>query len=111
MDESMKQIVAALKPFFDKIEARFDKIESDLNGLKGSLHRTMVKVSNLEPDVADMKRNMATKDDLATLKSSIDERMDRFARSLDDARFRWAVHADTLVKHDKRLARLESRRA
>jgi hypothetical protein len=37
--------------------------------------------------------------------------LDASARANEDMRFRYAVHADTLLEHDKRLKKLDARDA
>lgn len=112
MDEQMKQIVAALRPLFNelrdelrseikdvrsemhaefaKADKRFDKVEAGLAEIKSVTRRTAVQVSQLVGDLADVKHDMATK--MAT-KNDLG-----------------LIH-NQLEDHDKRLSRLEARRA
>lgn len=84
-------------------------------------------ISTLKTDVADIRvvmRNMLGA--LVRIEESLREtrtyvydkcvtrdefhsRMDAFSSKLDDSRFRWAVHADTLQRHDERISALEKR--
>ncbi len=93
MAEEMKREMSALK--------------SDMTELKGMVRRIVVSVAKLTGKVADMEANMATKKDIGELNA----RMDGFSGLLLDMRHRWAIHADTLVDHDKRLKKLEPREA
>ena len=74
-------------------------------------YRIMVTTAQFAGDLADLKgfimKNMATKDDI----SALNARMDGFSGLLEDSRYRWAVHSDTLTSHDARLRKLESRKS
>jgi hypothetical protein len=74
------------------------------NDMKQQMNRTMMAVARIEGMLAEMMAVMATKADI----SRLNERMDGFSGLLLDMRHRWAIHADTLVEHDKRLKKLES---
>lgn len=91
----------------EDMAARFMNLERSVDELKASNRRIVAMLLRLEAKVD----GMATRDALAMLESRVMKRFDGFAKLFEDMRFRWAVHADTLVQHDRRLKRLEARRA
>jgi len=91
----------------EAMQKRMRVVEGDMAELKGMFRRVMVRVAGMTGNIAEIKRNMATKADI----SALNERMDGFSGLLLDSRQRWAVHADTLQQHHDRLTKLEGRRA
>lgn len=86
---------------------RMGGLEGRVSGLEEASRRMMVAVSRMAGDMADIKANMATKSDI----SGLNARMDGFSGLLEDSRMRWAIHADTLARHETRISRLERRRS
>ncbi|MDE2143758.1 MAG: hypothetical protein KGL74_12780 [Elusimicrobia bacterium] len=82
-----------------------DGVKSEMRDLKAMFRRTMLHMARVDGNMDEMRRSMATKDDISGLNS----RMDGFAGLLLDSRQRWAVHADTLTQHHERLAKIEGR--
>jgi hypothetical protein len=89
----------------EAMQKRLTAVEKDVTDLKSLSRRTMLYLAQMSGDLVEMKKNMATKDDI----SALNERMDGFSGLLLDSRQRWAVHADTLKRHDTRLTALETR--
>lgn len=87
----------------DDMRREMTAMKSDMTELKGLVRRIAVSVAQITGDVAEIKASMATKRDIGELNG----RMDGFSGLLLDMRHRWAVHADTLAKHDERLKKLE----
>ena len=81
------------------------RIDSTVTRMDATMNRVMISVAQLTGHMSEMKRDMSTKQDISDLNS----RMDGFAGLLIDSRQRWAIHADTLVKHDERLNKLETK--
>lgn len=89
-------------------------MKRELSGLKGDVgnlttlaRNTSMALSRLIGDIADMKRDMATKDDF----SMIMKRMDGFADMLQDSRWDWGKQKVRLDDHEKRITALEAKRA
>jgi hypothetical protein len=89
------------------VKAEVKVLGARVGGLEEASRRMMVAVARMAGDIADIKANMATKTDI----SALNARMDGFSGLLEDSRMRWAVHADTLARHEARIARLERRRS
>lgn len=113
MDEEMKKIVSALKPLFDQINTRFDQVDARFDSVEATVRRTAIEVSNLKGDVLEMRLDMATKHDLA----SHDKKLAGFISEVETCRKErklaersYLRHEDRLDDHQKRLARLETRR-
>lgn len=104
MSNDMRREVIEIKEMVVSLEATAGRLDSTLGRVDATLNRVVGTVANLVGVVADMNADMATRKDI----SNLNERMDGFAGLLLDSRHRWAVHAETLVKHDERLAKLES---
>lgn len=93
-----------------EMKAQVLDLSSRVCTLEEASRRFMVAVARLTGDMADIKAamgNMATKGDI----SALNARMDGFAGLLEDSRRRWAVHSDTLARHDERIGKLERRRS
>ncbi len=118
MSDEMKRDIAGLKQSVGHLEGTVGRLEGTVGRLEGTVGRLAGTVGRLEGTVdriaktmadligtvAEMKEAMPTKQDISGLNS----RMDGFSGLLLDMRHRWAVHADTLAEHDKRLKKLES---
>lgn len=100
MSEAMRQELNGVR---DEVKSLGIKVGS----LEEAMHRMAVAFARMTGDMADIKANMATRSDI----SALNARMDGFSGLLEDSRTRWAVHADVLAQHDKRLGRLERRRS
>ena len=82
-----------------------DGVKSEMQDIKAMFRRTMINMARMDGNIDEMKRSLATKDDI----SGLNARMDGFSGLLLDSRQRWAVHADTLTQHHERLTKLERR--
>jgi len=91
---------------FDQIDARFAGVDARFDRMESVMRVMAAAIVRIEAAQGEMKRHMLEK---FVTRDEFHNRMDAFSAKLDDSRFRWAVHADTLMKHDERLARLESR--
>lgn len=91
----------------DDMKRELVAVKNDIEDLRSVNRRIIATLVRLEGKFDDMVERMATKDHFEVLI----HRMDGFAGQLEDSRFRWAAHADTLVSHDKRLRKLEARRS
>lgn len=112
MDEEMiNRELRGVKSAVDGLRSSVDGLHAETADSRAISRRTIATLVRLEGKMDDMAERMATKDDLSAHKSAMDARFDDAAKSLDDMRFRWAVHSDTLVQHDKRLKKLEARRS
>ena len=100
MSNDMRREVNELKTTVSRLDSTASRIDATLN-------RVMSTVANVAGTLAEIKADMATKKDISDLNS----RMDGFAGLLLDSRHRWAVHAETLAKHDERITKLESPQA
>ena len=87
--------------------ARVERIEGTAEDIQAVNRRIISTMIRLEGKIDDMADRMATKDHVAGLTRSVDG----LSGSYEDMRYRWAVHADTLGEHSKRLKKLESKRA
>ena len=96
--DQMKREISELKESVARIDSTVARMDATMN-------RVVISVAQLTGHMAGMKRDMSTKQDISGLNS----RMDGFAGLLIDSRQRWAVHADTLVRHDERLTKLETK--
>jgi cob(I)alamin adenosyltransferase len=89
------------------MQRELSAVKTDMADLKGMMRRIMMSVAKLAGEVSDLKdylkENMATKSDI----SALNKRMDGFSGLLEESRLRWAVHSDTLARHDARLTKLE----
>ena len=90
------------------------EMKREMSGLKGDVgtltavaRNTAKALSRLIGDIADMKRDMATKDDIST----VVKRMDGFTDMLQDSRWDWGKQKVRLDDHEKRIALLEVKRA
>lgn len=96
-----------LKKAVEKTHALIESLSANMitefAQTNAKLDRTMVTVAQLVGKVGEMDDKISTKADISWL----NERMDGFAGLLLDSRHRWAIHADVLVEHDKRLKKLE----
>lgn len=100
MSDSWRQEISEMK-------AQVLDLSSRVCTLEEASRRFMVAVAKLMGDMADIKAamgSMATKSDIAA-------QMDAFAGLREDMRRRWAVHSDTLARHDERIGKLERRRS
>ena len=103
----VKAEVKGLAASFADLGASVGGLGARVSGLEEASRRMMVAVARMAGDIADIKANMATKTDI----SALNARMDGFSGLLEDSRMLWAVHADTLARHEARIARLERRRS
>jgi len=92
MDEEMKQELTAIK--------------TELKELRATDRRIIAMLVRLEGKFDDMGERMATKETVDVISRNVDG----LAKQFEEFRFRLAVQSDTLVKHDKRLTKLEARR-
>ncbi len=63
--QAISDLTKMLYARFDQIDGRFARVETTLVDVKGTLHRVVVKVTNMDSDIAEIKRNMATKQDIS----------------------------------------------
>jgi hypothetical protein len=98
----------------EEMRAEFAKVNSELQGIKSTAQRTAVKVANLEGELSDVRRDMATKQQVAYQ----ERRLYFFMREVQTAMNlkMWADksfdrHEGRLDGHERRLSKLEARRA
>ena len=91
-----------------------EEMKRDLSGLKNDVgnlttlaRNTSKALSRLIRDIADLRRDMSTKDDFSTLM----KRMDGFADMLQDSRWDWGKQKVRLDEHEKRITTLEAKRS
>jgi hypothetical protein len=114
MEDEMKQVLSAMRSEFRKVHSELASLRESHRELSGLTRRTAVQVAKLAGGVSDIKHVMATKDDISGVHSALDaflpeieaSRRERLARS--DA---YMFHQDRLDGHERRLSRLEGRRA
>ena len=102
-DERMRAIAIKVASHDERF-TRLDAVVDDIQSVNRRIVSTIVR---LEGKMDDMAERMATKDDV----SGLTKRIDGLSGSYEDMRYRWAVHADTLSDHAKRLKKLEAKRA
>lgn len=102
-DEQLNKLVSTLASH----DARMTSLDATVLDVQSVNRRIISTIVRLEGKMDDMAERMATKDDIAGLT----KRIDGLSGSYEDIRYRWAVHADTLSDHAKRLKKLESKRA
>jgi DNA repair ATPase RecN len=110
MEDEMKRELNGVKSRLGQVETRLARVESRLDSIEELARKLTVNVSRLMGDMSEVKQVLA-KADWASLRSDISSQFDKFGRSLEDSRYRWAIHADTLLSHDLRLKKLEARRS
>ncbi len=103
--ESMRREINGLKDSVSELKATTAELKTTTARLDATLNRVMITVAKIDGNMTEMRRDMATKQDISLL----NERMDGFSGLLLDSRHRWAVHANTLVEHDERLKALEKK--
>ena len=79
----------------------------DMTDIRSMFRRTMIHVARMTGDMADMKRDAATKEDVSKVVGSIEG----LTGKVDDMHLDWAKNHDRLNAHEKRLDRLDPRRA
>lgn len=94
MNEVMRQDIASLK--------------TDVADIRVVMRNMLGTLVRIEESMRETRAYMFEK---CVTRDEFHSRMDGFSAKLEDSRFRWAVHADTLQRHDERLSTLEKRRA
>ena len=121
-EDMMKRELDGIKKSITGVEARLDRVETRLGGVetrlggvekdmtdvKGTVRRTAGQVAQLVGEMAEVKKLLTPETSIEQHFAKLDKHMDGFARAIDDTRYRYSVHADTLLEHDKRLRRLEA---
>lgn len=125
MDEEMKRELNGIKQaiadltqvivaFKDEVRSQFKQVDARFEKQEADTRRIAISVAHLQCDTADMKRDMATKQDVAHQARSLMSFMTEIqnARKLRaNADKSFMRHEDRLDKHERRIARLEARRA
>ena len=106
MSDEMKQELGGLKNDLARVKADVSGLKADVIDLKVLARNTAKSVSRLTGDVADMKRDMMTKDHFSLLM----KRMDGFADMFQESRWDWGKQKVRLDQHEKRISALESKR-
>jgi chromosome segregation ATPase len=83
------------------------ELRHGMSDIRAMFRRTMIHVAKMTGDMADMKRDMATKADISRLTGNIEG----LSGKVGDMHLDWAKNHDRLNDHEKRLDRLEPRRA
>jgi chromosome segregation ATPase len=83
------------------------ELRHGMDDIRSMFRRTMIHVANMTGDIADMKRDVATKDDISRITGSIAG----LSGKVDDMRLDWARSHDRLNEHEMRLDHLEPRRS
>lgn len=91
----------------DDMKRDIQKLKSDVADLRMTNKQIVSTLLKLDDKLETVIGRMATKDDI----SSLVGRMDAFTGTLEDSQFDWAKHQVRLDNHQKRLTRLEARRA
>ncbi len=91
----------------EEMKRELSGLKSDVGNLTTLARNTSKALSRLIGDIIDIKRDMATKDDI----SSLVKRMDGFTDLLQDSRWDWGRQKVRLDEHEKRIATLEAKRA
>ena len=114
MDEEMKREFDALKAVIGGLKTDVSELKTDVRVLKtdvgeirGVQRRMAGQVAKLSADMVDFRHEL--KADIAAFADSMNRRFDGMMALFEDTRYRHAVHADTLLQHDLRLKKLESR--
>lgn len=105
--DGLKKDVSGLKNDVSGLKSDVSGLKSDVGNLATLARNSSVILARLVGDFADMKRNMATKDDI----SMIMKRIDGFADMLQDSRWDWGKQKVRLDDHEKRISALETKRA
>ncbi|MBI3552515.1 MAG: hypothetical protein HY077_08345 [Elusimicrobia bacterium] len=110
----MQNIVQALKPSFDQLNSRFEGIAAQLQKIDAQFDKIDAQFARIDARFDDVEKDAAAiKTVLGSLANDAARKEDirRLEEKLDDQRYRCAGHAELLLEHDKRLRRLEGRRA
>ena len=91
----------------DEMRREIDGLKTEMAETKVVVRRLAIQMTKLTSEISEFKTQV--KSDLAVLLDTINRRFDGMAAILEDTRYRHAVHADTLLQHDLRLKKLESR--
>ncbi|MBI3551612.1 MAG: hypothetical protein HY077_03775 [Elusimicrobia bacterium] len=118
MDEHMKQIVTALKPFFNEINECLGRMEKESAENRTAIRRVAVEVSKLKDEMSEVKDTMATKSAVTSMFKLVCDKIDGFLLVIEVARNERTVadesfklHENRLDEHDRRLTRLENKPA
>ncbi|MBI3554572.1 MAG: hypothetical protein HY077_18925 [Elusimicrobia bacterium] len=115
MDKIMEQIVTALKPFFDRIDERFTRIDARFEQVDGRFDDIEKDLANTKTVLGDVAGNvrvlMREMVEVQSVQTATRKSVDEINAKIDDFTGRSALHAETLLEHDKRLRRLEEHRA
>lgn len=91
----------------DDMKRDIQKLKNDVADLRTTARQIVGTLVRMDDKLESVFRRMATKDDVSGLVA----RMDGFIDQLETGRYDWAKHQVRLENHEKRLARLEGRRA
>lgn len=89
-----------------QLKADVLELKAATRSLQDMMSRTMIAVAQMTGDIADIKRNMATKEEVSRLTGQIEG----LAHKVDE-RLDWAKHQVRTDDHEARLKRLEGGRA
>ena len=104
---AVKTDVAVLKTDVSVIKTDVSGLKSDVSDLK-DIYRGLAKsVARLTGDFVDFKREVMTKNEFSVLM----KRMDGFTDILQDSRWDWGKQKVRLDDHEKRISKLEAKRA
>ena len=104
---NLRTEVGGIKSDLGNLRMEVGGIKSDLGKLTTLALNTAMAVSRQAGDIADLKRDMVTKDDFSTLMG----RIDGFAGMLQDSRWDWGKQKVRLDEHEQRISALEAKRA
>lgn len=88
---------------FDEHDKKFDIVIDKLGNHEERLVRIEDRVFNVEQDVKEIKRTMATKDDLRLLRNDVLTSHDYIAKKLDDILQEQAATNHALTRHENKL--------
>ena len=108
MSDDMRREMDGLKAAVEKTNALIEGMGARFDKLDAKVDRTIVTVSQLVGSVYELDRKVSGMEIKMVTRDEFHSRMDGFAGLAEDSRQRWAVHANTLVEHDKRLKKLET---
>ena len=89
----------------EEMKRELSGLKSDVGNLAILARNTSKALSRLIGDIADMKRDISTKDDFSTLM----KRMDGFSDMLQDSRWDWGKQKVRLDEHERRITTLEAK--
>jgi archaellum component FlaC len=115
MSDEMKRELHGVKADIGEVKKRLGRIEANLGGVTSGIDelKSMVRriASTLTKTNADVNEFKEYAHENFVTKGEFHSRMDGLSGKVDDMRFDWSKHQVRLDDHDKRMTKLEGRRA